>query len=89
MKNFELVVEFEGGMFVNVEAETPEEAKEIFLKNIDKENHINMYGNPSYSLENINLPIGSGIKVEEFNIEIKDPKIADIEELDENGEYIL
>jgi len=66
MKKYEVLAQFIGMMFVDVEANSPEEAKEKFLARM--ETNINDFGEPSVTLNDVYLPTNNPIKLDELNI---------------------
>ena len=66
MAKYEVLAQFIGMMFVDVEANSPEEAKEKFLAQM--ETNINDFGEPSVTLNDVYLPTNNPIKLDELNI---------------------
>jgi uncharacterized Zn ribbon protein len=64
MKKFEISAEFLGSIFVDVEANSAEEAKEKFLTALGTE--LNDAGDPSITIEN--LPVTGTLTLKELNM---------------------
>ena len=95
MKKFEALVNFTGCLFINIDANSKEEAKEIFLKNIG--NNKNLRDEPYFTLENLKLDTPVPMVLDEFSISIPEKLTEedieywedfDIWEIDENGDYV-
>jgi hypothetical protein len=65
MKKFEIGAPFIGYLFVEVEANSAEEAKENFLTSFTE---LNGFGDPSVTIENVLLPSVKPIFLKELNM---------------------
>jgi hypothetical protein len=66
MKKFEIGAPFIGYLVVEIEANTPEEAKEKFLESLGTE--LNGFGDPAVTIENVLLPSVKPLVLKELNM---------------------
>jgi hypothetical protein len=66
MKKYEINANFIGSLFIDIEADSEEQAKEIFLKNIG--NKKNNHGDPYFCLEDVELQTIAPMKFAELNL---------------------
>ena len=66
MKKFEVTADFIGLLFAEIEANTPEEAKEMFLTSLGTT--LNGFGDPSVTIENVLIPGKEIFALKELNM---------------------